>query len=82
MYRLALGDLFHNQEGRQKCYKLPYSGLAESRPLINLSEPKILTSNRKEKTMTCHIENNQFDLAKELLIENGFNGIADAVSDH
>ena len=30
--------------------------------------------------MTCHIENNQFDLAMELLIENGFNGIADAVS--
>ncbi len=30
--------------------------------------------------MTCHIENNQFDSAMELLIENGFNGIADAVS--
>ena len=30
--------------------------------------------------MTCYIENNQFDLAMELLIENGFNGIADAVS--
>ena len=30
--------------------------------------------------MTCYIENNQFDLAMELLIENGLNGIADAVS--
>jgi len=30
--------------------------------------------------MTCHVENNQFDLAMELLIENGFTGIADAVS--
>lgn len=30
--------------------------------------------------MTCHIENNQFDSAMELLIENGFNGIADAVA--
>jgi putative transposase len=30
--------------------------------------------------MTCLVENNQFDLAMELLIENGFNGIADAVS--
>ena len=27
--------------------------------------------------MTCHVENAQFDLAMELLIENGFNGIAD-----
>ncbi len=30
--------------------------------------------------MTCNIESNQFDLAMELLIENGFDGIADAVS--
>lgn len=30
--------------------------------------------------MTCHPEHNQFDSAMELLIENGFNGIADAVS--
>lgn len=30
--------------------------------------------------MTCHTENNQFDLAMELLIENGFNGIAESVS--
>lgn len=30
--------------------------------------------------MTCNIENNQFDSAMELLIANGFNGIADAVS--
>ena len=30
--------------------------------------------------MTCHAENTQFDLAMELLIENGFNGIADAIS--
>jgi transposase-like protein len=30
--------------------------------------------------MPCHTENNQFDSAMELLIENGFNGIADAVS--
>ncbi|MFT5728827.1 MAG: putative transposase [Desulforhopalus sp.] len=30
--------------------------------------------------MTCHSEHNQFDSAMELLIENGFNGIADAVS--
>lgn len=30
--------------------------------------------------MTCHIENNHFDLAMELLIENGFDGVADAVS--
>lgn len=30
--------------------------------------------------MTCHIENNQFDLAMELLTENGFDGIADTVS--
>jgi len=30
--------------------------------------------------MTCHTENNQFDSAMELLIANGFNGIADAVS--
>lgn len=30
--------------------------------------------------MTCYIENNQFDLAMELLIENGFNRIAEAVS--
>ncbi|TKB09602.1 IS256 family transposase [Desulforhopalus sp. IMCC35007] len=30
--------------------------------------------------MTCNIENTQFDSAMELLITNGFNGIADAVS--
>ncbi len=30
--------------------------------------------------MTCHIEHNQFDVAMELLIKNGFSGIADAVS--
>ena len=30
--------------------------------------------------MTCRIENNHFDLAMELLIENGFDGVADAVS--
>ncbi len=30
--------------------------------------------------MTCHIENNQFDLAMELLIKNGFDGVADAIS--
>ncbi len=30
--------------------------------------------------MTYHAENTQFDLAMKLLIENGFNGIADAVS--
>ena len=30
--------------------------------------------------MTCRIENNHFDLAMELLIENGFAGVADAVS--
>lgn len=30
--------------------------------------------------MTCHIENSHFDLAMELLIENGFDGAADAVS--
>jgi hypothetical protein len=30
--------------------------------------------------MTSYIENNQFVLAMELLIENGFNGIAEAVS--
>lgn len=30
--------------------------------------------------MTCQIQNNQFDSAMELLIANGFNGIADAVS--
>lgn len=30
--------------------------------------------------MTCNIDNNQFDSAMELLIANGFNGIADAVS--
>jgi len=30
--------------------------------------------------MTCYPENNQFDLAMELLITNGFDGVADAVS--
>ena len=30
--------------------------------------------------MACHKENNHFDLAMELLIENGFDGVADAVS--
>lgn len=30
--------------------------------------------------MTCHVKNTQFDLAMELLITNGFDGIADAVS--
>jgi putative transposase len=30
--------------------------------------------------MTCSTENTQFDLAMELLIENGFDGIAEAVS--
>ena len=30
--------------------------------------------------MACHRENNHFDLAMELLIENGFDGVADAVS--
>lgn len=30
--------------------------------------------------MTCYRENNHFDVAMELLIENGFAGIADAVS--
>jgi putative transposase len=30
--------------------------------------------------MTCSTENNQFDLAMELLIDNGFDGIAEAVS--
>lgn len=30
--------------------------------------------------MTCHSENNNFDVAMELLIENGFAGVADAVS--
>jgi transposase-like protein len=30
--------------------------------------------------MACNIENNQFDSAMELLIANGFNGIAEAVS--
>lgn len=30
--------------------------------------------------MTCHLENNHFDLAMKLLIENGFDGVADAVS--
>lgn len=30
--------------------------------------------------MACNIENNQFDTAMELLIANGFNGIAEAVS--
>ena len=30
--------------------------------------------------MTCRIENNHFDLAMEVLIENGFDGVADAVS--
>jgi hypothetical protein len=32
---------------------------------------------RKEETMTCKIECTQFELAMELLIENGFDGIAD-----
>jgi len=30
--------------------------------------------------MTCNPEHNQFDVAMELLIENGFSGIADAIS--
>jgi hypothetical protein len=30
--------------------------------------------------MTSQIEKNPFDLAMELVMENGFNGIADAVS--
>ena len=30
--------------------------------------------------MTCHTENNQFELAMELLIENGFDGIAGAMT--
>jgi transposase-like protein len=30
--------------------------------------------------MTCYTENNQSDLAMELLIENGFNGIAQSIS--
>ena len=30
--------------------------------------------------MACHKENNHFDLPMELLIENGFDGVADAVS--
>jgi len=30
--------------------------------------------------MTCRLENNQFELAMELLIENGFNEIADSIS--
>jgi len=30
--------------------------------------------------MTCYPENNKFDLAMELLINNGFDGVADAVS--
>ncbi len=45
--------------------RLEYS----SGSLINLSEPKIFTSNRKEETMTHQIEHNQFDIAMELLIE-------------
>lgn len=34
---------------------------------------------KKEKTMACSIECTQFDVAMELLIENGFDGIAEAV---
>ena len=40
----------------------------------------LLTPTREEKKMACHKENNHFDLAMELLIENGFDGVADAVS--
>ena len=29
--------------------------------------------------MTCKIKNTQFDLAMELLIENGFNGMTDTI---
>lgn len=30
--------------------------------------------------MTCNVKNTQFDLAMELLIDNGFDGVADAVA--
>jgi putative transposase len=35
---------------------------------------------RKEKTMTCHPDSTQFDVAMELLISNGFDGIADTLT--
>lgn len=54
-------------------------GLLEAGHRITFRGP-IITSTREERTMTCHIENNHFDLALELLTVNGFAGVADAVS--
>jgi len=53
--------------------------VGKNRPSLILSLSFFAETERKEKTMTCISECTQFDLAMELLIENGFEGIAEAV---
>jgi putative transposase len=48
--------------------------------LFILSNSFFTKQKRKEKTMTCHDHSTHFDLAMELLIENGFDGIAETVT--
>ncbi len=36
--------------------------------------------NRKENTTTCSVKDTQFELAMELLIDNGSDGVTDAIS--